>query len=119
MLTVTLYLPSGTFAPMKPVSTPQPRWMPQAFASSNGSDWHCCGKRDLAGAFGLERCGEKLSGQNAPTCDATIFPAAFFTVTLMKRCRPAQLLTVQSGSGRRMVAPPGVRMIWLLVSGLA
>jgi hypothetical protein len=84
----------------------QPRWIPQALLSWNGSDWHTCGNGDFAGASGLERWGNE-SGQNGPTWEATILPAVFRTVMRIKRCSPCQPSAVQPGMGRRTIAPPG------------
>jgi len=70
MCTVTVYLPSLSRGAMNAASTPQPRWIPQALLSWNGSDWQTCGNGDFAGASGLERWGNE-SGQNAvPACSA-------------------------------------------------
>src|SRR5258708_1613345 len=51
MSTLSVYLPSLSRGKMMAASTPQPRWMPQALLSWNGSDWHCCGNGEFAGAF--------------------------------------------------------------------
>src|SRR5262245_48706289 len=110
MRTVTVYLPRASFGKMNAASTPQPRWIPQALLSWNGSDWHTCGKGDLLGAFGLDRCGNEL-GQNGLIWEAMILPPVFRTVMRMKRCSPSQPGTVHPGSGRRMLVPPGPRMI--------
>ncbi len=56
-LTVTVYRPRASLCAMKPASTPQPRWIPHALLSWNGSDAHCSGNGDFGGAFGSERCG--------------------------------------------------------------
>src|SRR6266567_1647558 len=99
MLTVTTYLPSLSCGAIPPRSTPQPRWIPQAFLIWNGSEAHCSGNGDLVGLFGPERWGWKLFGQNGPTFEATILPDRFLTVIRKKRCSPTQLRdTAQFGS---------------------
>src|SRR5262249_13925251 len=85
--TVTVYLPSLRRGSMKPASTPQPRWIPQALLSWNPLDGHPSGKGERLGASGLDRWGTELT-QNGPTWEAMILPAVFRTVMRTKRCSP-------------------------------